>query len=230
MTTTTAAPAAGSTGTSSGSLRTYLITRLLLVIPMVWILVTLVFFVMRVVGDPIEAAFGGKVTAADLANRRHQAGPGPADPDQYWDYLKGVAHFDFGTTITDHQKISTLDHSARRGDAGTDVSTPSSSRCSSAFRSAASRRATATASRTSSIRLFAVLAYAMPVFFLGLLFKLLFAVKLGWLPANSQASPDVDIVLSTTSRRTRTSTCSTRSSTATRATSGTSSSTPCCPR
>ncbi len=41
---------------SSGSLRTYLITRLLLVIPMVWILVTLVFFVLRVVGDPIESA------------------------------------------------------------------------------------------------------------------------------------------------------------------------------
>ena len=42
----------------SGSLRTYLITRLLLVIPMVWILVTLVFFVLRVIGDPIRSAFG----------------------------------------------------------------------------------------------------------------------------------------------------------------------------
>ena len=58
-----------------------------------------------------------------------------------------------------------------------------------------------------SIRLFAVLAYAMPVFFLGLLFKLLFAVKLGWLPTSRQASPDVKAILTTTSRRTRTSTC-----------------------
>ena len=46
-----------------------------------------------------------------------------------------------------------------------------------------------------SIRLFAVLAYAMPVFFLGLLFKLLFAVKLGWLPTSRQASADVEGVL-----------------------------------
>ena len=72
MTTTTTA------AKPSSGLRAYLITRILLVIPMVWVLVTLVFFVMRVVGDPIEAAFGGKVTPQDLANRRHAAGPGPA--------------------------------------------------------------------------------------------------------------------------------------------------------
>ena len=52
---------AATTKSSSGSLRTYLVTRLLLVIPMVWVLVTLVFFVMRVIGDPIESAFGGHI-------------------------------------------------------------------------------------------------------------------------------------------------------------------------
>ena len=102
--TATAPPAAkGSSG-----LRTYLITRILLVIPMIWILVTLVFFVMRVVGDPIEAQFAGKVSAADLANRRHQAGLDRPILTQYWEYLKGILHFDFGTSLTDHQKISTL--------------------------------------------------------------------------------------------------------------------------
>ena len=54
---------AATTKSSSGSLRTYLITRLLLVIPMIWVLVTLVFFVMRVIGDPIESAFGGRLPA-----------------------------------------------------------------------------------------------------------------------------------------------------------------------
>ena len=44
--------------------------------------------------------------------------------------------------------------------------------------------------------MFAVLAYATPVFFLGLLFKLLFAVKLGWLPTSRQASGNVDAILS----------------------------------
>ena len=42
---------------SSGSLSRYLVTRLLLVIPMVVILLTVVFVLMRVApGDPVQAA------------------------------------------------------------------------------------------------------------------------------------------------------------------------------
>ena len=85
------------TKSSSGSLRTYLITRLLLVIPMVWVLVTLVFFVMRVIGDPIESAFGGRLPADEIASRRHSAGLDRPLLSQYWDYLVGVLHGDFGT-------------------------------------------------------------------------------------------------------------------------------------
>src|SRR6478672_4765102 len=95
------------TTTSSGSLRTYLITRLLLVIPMVWILVTLVFFVLRVVGDPIKSAFA-QLPPAEIARRRHAAGLDRPLLSQYWDYLKGVAHFDFGSSLTDHTQVSTI--------------------------------------------------------------------------------------------------------------------------
>jgi peptide/nickel transport system permease protein len=42
------------------------------------------------------------------------------------------------------------------------------------------------------LRLFAVLAYAIPVFFLGLLLKLLFSINLGWLPSNGRASALID--------------------------------------
>ena len=42
------------------SLRNYLLTRLALVIPMVLILLTIVFLLMRVApGDPISASLGG---------------------------------------------------------------------------------------------------------------------------------------------------------------------------
>ena len=72
----------------SGSLRTYLITRLLLVIPMVWILVTLVFFVMRVIGDPIAAGVrrtGCRRPRSPCAGTR--AGLDKPLLTQYWHYL-----------------------------------------------------------------------------------------------------------------------------------------------
>ena len=53
---------AGSRGTS---LRQYALTRLALVVPMIFILLTLVFLLMRVApGDPITASLGGHVPPA----------------------------------------------------------------------------------------------------------------------------------------------------------------------
>ena len=43
--------------------------RLALVVPMIWVLVTLVFVLLRVIGDPITAAQGGRLTAEQIAER-----------------------------------------------------------------------------------------------------------------------------------------------------------------
>jgi len=57
------------------SLKTYLVTRLALVIPMVFILLTFVFLLMRVApGDPISAALGGKVPPAVVNQIKHRLG------------------------------------------------------------------------------------------------------------------------------------------------------------
>jgi peptide/nickel transport system permease protein len=182
------------TATSSGSLRTYLITRLLLVIPMVWILVTVVFFVMRTIGDPITAALGGKVTPSDLAQRRHAAGLDRPILSQYWDYLSGVLHGDFGKSITDNQRISHV--LVERGAATLELSMWAIliallvgiplGRVAARYRDRLP---------DVGLRLFAVLCYAMPVFFFGLLLQLLFAIKLGWLPPSGRASVSVDLAI-----------------------------------
>ena len=52
------------------------------------------------------------------------------------------------------------------------------------------------------LRIFAILAYATPVFFLGLLLKLLFAIKLGWLPASGRASTNVELAIQNVSPKT----------------------------
>jgi peptide/nickel transport system permease protein len=182
------------TKTSSGSLRTYLITRLLLVIPMVWILVTLVFFVLRVVGDPIESAFGGRLPPAEIAQRRHAAGLDRPLLSQYWGYLKGVAHGDFGTSLTDQTKITTV---LKVNGAATLELSLWALLVAVLVGIPLGRVAARYRDRLPDIglRLFGVLAYAIPVFFLGLLFKLLFSIQLGWLPVNGRAGPNVEVAI-----------------------------------
>ena len=181
------------TKTSSGSLRTYLITRLLLVIPMVWILITLVFFVLRVVGDPIKSAFP-QLSAAEIAKRRHAAGLDRPLLTQYWDYLKGVVQGDFGKSLTDNTTVSSI---LRNNGAATFELTFWAVVVALIVGVPLGRIAARYRDRLPDVglRLFGVLCYAIPVFFLGLLLKLLFAVDLGWLPASGRASPDVEIAI-----------------------------------
>jgi peptide/nickel transport system permease protein len=181
------------TKTSSGSLRSYLITRLLLVIPMVWILVTLVFFVLRVVGNPIKSAFG-QLPPEEIARREHAAGLDRPLITQYWSYLKNVAHLDFGVALTDHTPISEI---LRVNGAATLELTFWAVVFALAVGVPLGRIAARHRDRFPDVglRLFGVLAYAIPVFFLGLLLKLLFSVQLGWLPVSGRASPEVEVAI-----------------------------------
>ena len=94
------------TGTS---LRTYLITRLALVVPMVFILLTLVFLLLRVApGNPIQAALGGHVPPAYVHQIERRLGFDKPLLTQYGDYLWNIARGNFGTTITDNRPLSQI--------------------------------------------------------------------------------------------------------------------------
>jgi peptide/nickel transport system permease protein len=199
--TTEAAPTADAepakrTGGQSryGALARYLGVRALLIIPTAWILVTLVFFLMRGIGDPITAAAGGRLTAAQIAERKAAAGFDRPLLAQYWDYLTGLFRGDFGTTLTDRRPISdlivvngaaTLELAVWALLVAMIVGIPLG-----LF--AATHR-----DRVPDVvlRLLAVLFYAAPVFFVGMLLKLLFSVKLGWLPASGRFSASTEIAL-----------------------------------
>src|SRR3954447_6141095 len=93
----------------AGSLRGYVLVRIALMIPMIWILLTVVFLMMRVApGDPISATLGGKLSPAELEERRHALGFDRPLLAQYLDYLWDAVRFKFGTTITDGQTIGSL--------------------------------------------------------------------------------------------------------------------------
>jgi peptide/nickel transport system permease protein len=180
---------------SSGSLSRYLVTRLLLVVPMLWVLLTVVFVLMRVApGDPVQAAQGGRLSGPALAEMRHRLGFDKPLIVQYGEYFRDILHGDFGAstsgnaTVTDvikHEGAATLELTlaalvvalvlgltvglliGRFRDSPLDVAG----------------------------RLFGILTYAAPVFWVGILFQLLFVAKLGWLPGSGQADVLVNIEL-----------------------------------
>ena len=59
----------------TGSLRGYILIRIALMVPMVWVLLTVVFLMMRVApGDPVSATLGGRLSPAELDERRASLG------------------------------------------------------------------------------------------------------------------------------------------------------------
>lgn len=99
-------PALHSRTKKSGStLGRYILVRFLLIFPTVLILVTLVFFLIRLTGDPITAALGGRLPADQLAQRISEAGYDRNIFIQYFEYLGQIFTFNFGTTITDNQPV-----------------------------------------------------------------------------------------------------------------------------
>jgi len=174
------------TGTS---LRTYLLTRLALVVPMVFILLTLVFLLMRVApGNPIQAALGGHVPPAQVKIIEHRLGFDKPLYTQYGDYLWGIVRGNFGTSISDNRPITQI--ITQNGAATLELTFFAMI---VAIVVGVSVGLLAGRFRDTGLdvfgRMFGILIYAMPVFFLGLMAQLVFGVWLGWLPISDQASP-----------------------------------------
>src|SRR4051812_46608929 len=172
----------------AGSLPRYIVQRILLVIPMIWVILTLVFLVMRVApGDPVSAALGGKLDADQLAQRRHQLGFDRPMIAQYWDYLSSVTHLDFGTTFSDNQPVLRVVR-----DNGGATLTLTLAAFLVALVVGIPLGLVAGRFRDSLpdvlIRMFGILSYAAPIFFVGYLLQVYVAAPLG-LPTSGDASP-----------------------------------------
>ncbi len=82
------------------SLRAYVITRIFLTIPMILILLTLVFLVMRVLpGNPVIAMVGMKASPKYIKQLEHQLGLDKPLWLQYVDYLVDLMRGDFGRSM-----------------------------------------------------------------------------------------------------------------------------------
>ncbi|HZB89154.1 MAG TPA: ABC transporter permease [Terracidiphilus sp.] len=86
-----------------------ILTRLVLTLPVVWLVVSLVFLLIHLVpGDPILQMLGDSATPADIDALRHQNHLDLPLPEQYVSYWAGVLHGDLGTSIRLHDSVSHL--------------------------------------------------------------------------------------------------------------------------
>ena len=82
------------------------LTRLVLTLPVVWVVVSLVFLLIHLVpGDPIQEMLGEGATPADIGALRHQYGLDQPLPTQYLKYWRGVLHGDLGNSIRLHDTV-----------------------------------------------------------------------------------------------------------------------------
>jgi peptide/nickel transport system permease protein len=179
-----------------GGFGRYLLIRFLLIFPTIFILVTVVFFLARTTGDPITAAQGGRLGPEQLAELRAAAGYDRPIIVQYLEYLGQLATGNFGSTLTTNRPV--LEVLATYGPATFEL----------VFYSlivafavgipfgllAAYHREKA---QDAILRVLAIVWYAVPIFFAGLLLKLVFGVWLGWLPIAGRATVRSEIEMQT---------------------------------
>ena len=160
----------------------YVVTRIALTIPMVFILLSLVFVVLRVMpGDPVSAMLGAHAPERVIEQKKEQLGLGRPIMVQYVLYLGQLARLDLGESMIFKQRVSepileklpaTLELTVVGMVFTLLIGVPLGAY-------SASRRRTA---RDLGIRLYGNIVYCIPVYWMGLMLQLIFGVWLRWLP------------------------------------------------
>ncbi|RME06573.1 MAG: ABC transporter permease [Anaerolineae bacterium] len=173
----------------SPALRRYILVRVLLTIPMVLILVSLVFLVLRVLpGDPALAILREGASEEQLASFRAALGLDKPLHVQYVEFIKGVLRFDFGSSMTRKipvtQEIKTFFPATVELALASMFVTGVVGVFSGAF--AAQHRKSAA---DYTIRILSILLYSLPIFWLGLMLQMTLGKGAGWFPVSNRLSP-----------------------------------------
>lgn len=160
----------------------YAVIRILLTIPMLFILLSLVFFVLRVMpGDPVKAMLGAHAPPEVIEQKRQELGLDKSIGAQYVDYLGQLVRFDLGDSMIYKQRVSqpikeklpaTLELAVMGMFFTLLFGIPLGAFSASKRRSA----------RDLGIRLYGNVVYCIPVYWMGLMLQLIFGIWLGWLP------------------------------------------------
>src|SRR4030095_8321006 len=163
-------------------MRAFLVRRALHAVFVLWGVVTAVFFLVRLTGDPTPFLVDQTATQQEIAEARRILGLDRALHIQYLDFLRAVPRGDFGTSIREkrpamqmvleHLWPATVELAAAALFLSTILAIPLG-----VVSATHKNGAVDHASRLASLFL-----QSMPSFWLGLMLILLFAVQLGGLP------------------------------------------------
>jgi peptide/nickel transport system permease protein len=171
----------------------FVVRRLLLLVPVLIGLSILVFVWIRALpGGPAEALLGERADQESIEQIREQYGLDEPVYVQYWEYVKTTAQGDLGTSVTTRRPVT--DELQQRFPATIELALAAlifavSLGIPLGF-VAAKRYGTAIDSASLFVSLLGV---SIPVFFLAIMLKYVFAVKLGWLPTVGRISATIDI-------------------------------------
>ena len=179
-------------------LAAYVIRKLLLAIPVIFLATLIVFLLLYLTpGDPVSALAPPHATKDQLDNIRREWGLLDPPYVQYGRFLWRMGHGDLGTSVgfgTIGISVSSLiTHRLSNTLMLMGIGLALSYSMGIPLGIVAALRQNKAADR--SIMVFTLVTYAMPSFWLGLLFLLLFSLYLGWLPAQGTTGGFASIIL-----------------------------------
>ena len=174
-------------------MRRYVLSRLWGGLVVMFIVVSLVFFIVRIIpGDPAAVMLGPDATAQDVQQLRTQMGLNDSLPTQYLRFMRNSATGDLGQSIFLNKPVLS---------ALTDRAEPTFFLTLMAISVAmlvgipagvisATQRGRVADQVTVS---FAMLLASLPSFWLGLMFMRVFSVDLGWFPVSGYGEPGASL-------------------------------------
>ncbi|AEA34219.1 ABC transporter permease [Hippea maritima] len=170
-------------------MKSYILTRIGLSIPMILIILTIVFFVLRVLpGNPVLAMLGPKAPPEVVKQMEHKMGLDKPILVQYVNYLKNIAQGKFGeSTVTGMPVIKEL---MQKFPATLELTIFAMIVAVFIGIFYGTYAAYNLGNPIDvSARIYSIFVYSFPVFWFGLMLQLVFGVWLHWLPVSGEASP-----------------------------------------
>jgi len=164
----------------------FIVRRLLLLIPILLGLSILIFLWIRALpGGPAQSLLGERATPQAVEQIRHQLGLDKPIYEQYWAYLRTTASGNLGISIASRRPVTT--EIRERFPATIELTVAAMIFALSIGLPLGFFAAKRHGSAFDHLSLVgSLIGISIPIFFLGLILKYVFAVKLGWLPSDGR--------------------------------------------